>query len=63
MQVVQPNDTCKDGEAIIYLIGDKDAAVHSEPPIHAPRIFVSILPGSKRQINEWRVSNLLREFT
>jgi len=32
------------------LSGDKEATIHSEPPIHEDRIFISILPGNKEQI-------------
>lgn len=39
----------------VYLVGDTDtAAIHSEPPIHEDRIFVSILPGAKEQIQYWQ---------
>jgi hypothetical protein len=42
------------GEAVVYQVGGREAAIHSEPPMNSPRIFVSILPGSFEQIEEWR---------
>ncbi len=42
------------GESVIYLVGDKDAVIHSEPVMIEPRIFVSVIVGSKDQINEWK---------
>ncbi len=40
---------------VIFIAGDKNAAaVHSEPPIHEDRLFISIVPGSKEQIQEWQ---------
>lgn len=44
--------SAKFGQATIYVVGAEHAAVHSEPPIHEGRIFLSILPGSKTQIQE-----------
>ena len=35
----------------IFLVGDaQNAAVHSEPPIYEDRLFISIVPGTKSQI-------------
>ena len=53
IKVVKKTKVCKKGQAGIYLVGDKDAAIHSEPKMNAPRIFISILVGSKAQIKEW----------
>ncbi len=40
---------------VAFIVGDPDtAAVHSEPPIDEDRIFISVLPGSKEQIQELR---------
>lgn len=37
----------------VFIVGNSDnAAIHSEPPINSERLFVSILPGSKKQIQE-----------
>lgn len=42
-------------EGIIFFVGDPmRSAIHSEPPIHERRIFISILPGSPQQIRELR---------
>jgi hypothetical protein len=41
-------------QAVMYLVGDKDAKVHSEPVMDKPRIFMQVLVGSKEQIDEWR---------
>lgn len=34
----------------LYMVGTKYAAVHSEPPIHEERLFMSIVPGSAADI-------------
>ena len=42
---------------IIFITGDanrKTAAIHSEPPMHENRLFMSIVPGSREQIEQWR---------
>lgn len=36
----------------VFIVGADYAAVHSEPPIHEDRLFLSILPGSEKQIRE-----------
>lgn len=36
----------------IFIVGADYSAVHSEPAIHEDRLFLSILPGSKKQIEE-----------
>ena len=55
--IVHEMESPKEGEAVIYLVGDENAAIHSEPLIDNPRLFVSVLPGSKEEINEWRERN------
>ena len=49
------------GHGAIYIVGTKYAAVHSEPPIHEERLFLSIVPGSKSEIqelyNNWHPKN------
>lgn len=40
------------GQGSIFITGSQNAAVHSEPDITTPRLFMSILPGSKNQIQE-----------
>ena len=44
----------KADQGAIFIVGSDDAAVHSEPPINEERLFISILPGSKEQIAEWK---------
>ncbi|MDF3033156.1 MAG: hypothetical protein K0R76_110 [Alphaproteobacteria bacterium] len=44
----------KADQGAIFIVGSDDAAVHSEPPINEERLFISILPGSKKQIIEWK---------
>lgn len=41
-------------QGVVFIVGSDIAAVHSEPPIHEERLFLSILPGSKAQIKEWK---------
>jgi len=41
------------GELVRWVVGnDEFAAIHSEPPIHESRIFLSFLPGTEEQIRE-----------
>jgi hypothetical protein len=40
------------GQGAVFKVGDDYPAVHSEPPIHEERLFISILPGSKVKIQE-----------
>jgi hypothetical protein len=43
----------KSGELARWVVAsDEFAAIHSEPPIHGPRIFLSFLPGTEEQIRE-----------
>lgn len=48
-------------QGTIYIVGSNYSAVHSEPPIHEERLFLSIVPGSKSEIqelyNNWHVKN------
>ena len=39
-------------EGTIYIVGTNYSAVHSEPPIHEERLFLSIVPGNKSEIQE-----------
>lgn len=48
---IQPHDP---NQAAIYLVGDEQAKVHSEPPLEEPRIFMSVVPGSVEEINALR---------
>lgn len=40
------------GQGVAFTVGSDFSAVHSEPPIKEPRLFLSIVPGSPAQINE-----------
>lgn len=54
VELIQPIGTTspKFGQGCIFVVGTEYAAVHSEPPIHNERLFLSILPGSHKQISE-----------
>jgi len=41
-------------EAVKFIVGTKNAVVHSEPPTSKPRLFYSVLAGTKKQIAEWQ---------
>ncbi len=56
-KVVRQTQIGGEGMAVIYLVGEKDAVLHSEPYITEPRIFIAVLPGSKKQITEWQIEN------
>ena len=36
----------------VFVVGEQDSGVHSEPPMTEERLFLSVLPGSKAQIKE-----------
>jgi hypothetical protein len=41
------------GEMVVFRVGNRNnSAVHSEPPMHTDRIFVSVLPGTEEQIRQ-----------
>lgn len=40
------------GELARWTVGGDSAIIHSEPAITAPRIFISVLPGTEAQIKE-----------
>jgi hypothetical protein len=40
-------------QGIVFIVGSDNAAVHSEPAIKEERLFLSVLPGSKKKIKEW----------
>ncbi|MST04466.1 MAG: hypothetical protein EXS49_02795 [Candidatus Pacebacteria bacterium] len=52
--IVQEMPTLEAEQATLYLVGDEDAIIHSEPDMKDPRLFVSVLVGSKEQIDEWK---------
>lgn len=53
-KLVKPIDIVKDGQGVVYLVGHKNAVIHSEPNITESRIFIAVLPGSEEQIKEWK---------
>jgi hypothetical protein len=41
------------GQGVFFIVGDKNyAAVHSEPAVKEERLFLSVLPGNKEEIEE-----------
>ena len=42
-------------QGAVFVVGGNNGAIHSEPPISENRLFLSILPGSKSQIEEFRL--------
>jgi hypothetical protein len=44
--------------AVIYLVGDEEAKVHSVPVLSEPRLFMQVLNGSHGQIDEWMQKKL-----
>lgn len=45
----------QEGQAAIFVVGSDFAAIHSEPAIKSPRLFLSILPATKEEAEELRV--------
>jgi len=55
MATVQEMQPPGSDQAVIYCVNnDKDSKIHSEPKIDNPRIFMQVLPGSEKQIGEWK---------
>lgn len=60
-------EQAKAGEGSVFVTGSDRSGVHSEPAMKEARIFFSILPGSKEQIEELRTrwerekSNVIRK--
>ncbi|MDP1723887.1 MAG: hypothetical protein Q8L85_04220 [Alphaproteobacteria bacterium] len=50
-----PITIAKPYQGAVFVVGGNKAAIHSEPPISTNRLFLSILPGSKSQIDEFRL--------
>ncbi len=46
------NFSVKEGQAVIYRVGERETNAHSEPEIKTPRIFTSTIVGSHAQIEE-----------
>jgi hypothetical protein len=53
-KVIEQTGAPTEEQATIYLVGDENGVVHSEPAITEPRIFFSIVAGSKEEIEELR---------
>lgn len=53
-RTVMESDTIPEGRATFYRVGNGGAKVHSEPPLHEPRIFMSVVAGSLEQVEEFR---------
>ncbi len=47
-------ESADSGQGTHFIVGSKDAAIHSEPDITEPRLFLGILPGTKEQIAQWQ---------
>lgn len=43
-------------DGAIYRVGDANAKIHSEPPTHEARIFMSVVPGTREEIREWQAT-------
>mgnify|MGYP000219585571 CR=1 FL=1 len=48
MTIAQPS------QGTVFLVDDEEAVIHSEPKMNVPRLFISILPGTTDQIEEWK---------
>ena len=46
--------TTPKGKGVVFIAGSPRGAVHSEPAMHEARLFLSVLPGTKEQIEELR---------
>ena len=52
--VVKEIEPCKEGQAAVFLGQRNHGKIHSEPHILEPRIFMSVIPASREQIDELR---------
>lgn len=50
----QRTESTPAGMGTMFIAGSEHAAIHSEPPIHSERVFISILPGTAQQIDTLR---------
>lgn len=49
-------------QAVIFMSGnEKICGIHSEPEMHEPRIFLSIVPGSHEEIDKWKNRRVIRK--
>jgi hypothetical protein len=54
MEIVEELDPPNSEQAALYTVNHREkSTIHSEPPIHEPRIFMQVLPGPKEKIEEW----------
>lgn len=51
--IVQEVSMPIEGNAALYQSGGKDPFVHSEPHMNENRLFIAIIPGTKKEICEW----------
>lgn len=47
-------ETTPPNHGSIFIIGPNNAAIHSEPPIHSERLFISVVQGTSEQIEDLR---------
>lgn len=40
-------------EGLVFMVGNDKALIHSEPPMHEMRLFMSIVPAYAYEIDEW----------
>lgn len=57
-KTVQPSNQ----SIVIFIVGSDNAAIHSEPYMNSPRLFISVLSGSHSEISEL-ATNWKMEFT
>jgi hypothetical protein len=44
----------KNTEGLVFMVGNKQIAlIHSDPPMHEDRLFISIVPAYSYEIEEW----------
>lgn len=53
LKIIKAQSSISQQQGTVYIVGNSShAAVHSEPPIHEERLFLSIVPGNKSEIQE-----------
>ena len=45
-----PVESIPEGQGAVFVAGSNRGAIHSEPPMHTERLFMSVVPGTKEQI-------------
>ena len=62
LNAAQAESTPK-GYGAFFLVGDDEsAAIHSEPPIHEERLFISVLPGRRAGNTRALLKLAIKEF-